>query len=433
MYNESDFPEYIPNDSSLKWYQLEPNDAKELIIKLVLFVICPFAAFLGSLLRPTSKSSFVIYFLFGILFCWHMDPVGLVRYDDYLGTQRVFLHFKYTMSDVYEKFLAYITFVGKDKEIYSIFLNAVTRLFSDNYHLFFAIASIPYLIFSLMSVRKLVSDNKFPLYGLMPLIIILLFVIPRDIVTVQNPRYTTGVWLTMWGFLNYFDKSKSKSCLYFIPILIAPFIHSGFWPMIFIFILAVFLPLSHNIRTIELLFYVSIPFSVLSYDLVSGISYSFLPPVFARWVEKYFSEDSYASFVQMKGTSGFFWVTQLFSYITYCLYLYIPFSLMKRREDILCRYDVGRLYPFYILLFAVTNFIRLLPVIGQRYLYTVQIMSIYMFFKVYYPQKKKYFYLLLSGWSFYIFMRWFYSGAGLYLIPKNIYYDNLFYLIGDYI
>ena len=38
MYNETDFSEYIPNDSSLKWYQLEPNDAKELVIKLVLFV-----------------------------------------------------------------------------------------------------------------------------------------------------------------------------------------------------------------------------------------------------------------------------------------------------------------------------------------------------------------------------------------------------------
>lgn len=173
-----------------------------------------------------------------------------------------------------------------------------------------------------MSVRKLVSDNKFPLYGLMPLIIILLFVIPRDIVTVQNPRYTTGVWLTMWGFLNYFDKSKSKSCLYFIPILIAPFIHSGFWPMIFIFILAVFLPLSHNIRTIELLFYVSIPFSVLSYDLFSGISYSFLPPVFARWVEKYLSEDSYASFVQMKGTSGFSGLPNCFR-ILRIVYIYI--------------------------------------------------------------------------------------------------------------
>ena len=106
---------------------------------------------------------------------------------------------------------------------------------------------------------------------------------------------------------------------------------------------------------------------------------------------------------------------------------------MKRREDILCRYDVGRLYPFYILLFAVTNFIRLLPVIGQRYLYTVQIMSIYMFFKVLYPQKAKYFYFLLGSWALYIFLRWFYSGAGNSLVPKNVYYDNLFYLIQEYL
>ena len=190
MYNETDFSEYIPNDSSLKWYQLEPNDAKELIIKLVLFVICPFAAFLGSLLRPTSKSSFVIYFLFGILFCWHMDPKGLVAYDDYIGIRDLFLKYKYTMTDFYDKLWLYITFEGKEKELYSVFLNAFTRQFSDNYHLFFAIASVPYLLFSLLSVRKMVTDNEFPLWGFMSLIIILLFVIPRDIVTVQNPRYS---------------------------------------------------------------------------------------------------------------------------------------------------------------------------------------------------------------------------------------------------
>lgn len=136
MYNETDFSEYIPNDSSLKWYQLEPNDAKELVIKMVLFVLCPFAAFLGSLLRPTSKSSFVIYFLFGILFCWHMDPKGLVVYDDYIGIRDLFLKYKYTMTDFYDKLWLYITFEGKEKELYSVFLNAFTRQFSDNYHLF---------------------------------------------------------------------------------------------------------------------------------------------------------------------------------------------------------------------------------------------------------------------------------------------------------
>lgn len=136
MYNETDFSEYIPNYSSLKWYQLEPNDAKELVIKMVLFVLCPFAAFLGSLLRPTSKSSFVIYFLFGILFCWHMDPKGLVVYDDYIGIRDLFLKYKYTMTDFYDKLWLYITFEGKEKELYSVFLNAFTRQFSDNYHLF---------------------------------------------------------------------------------------------------------------------------------------------------------------------------------------------------------------------------------------------------------------------------------------------------------
>lgn len=131
MYNETDFSEYIPNDSSLKWYQLEPNDAKELVIKMVLFVLCPFAAFLGSLLRPTSKSSFVIYFLFGILFCWHMDPKGLVVYDDYIGIRDLFLKYKYTMTDFYDKLWLYITFEGKEKELYSVFLNAFTRQFSE--------------------------------------------------------------------------------------------------------------------------------------------------------------------------------------------------------------------------------------------------------------------------------------------------------------
>lgn len=106
---------------------------------------------------------------------------------------------------------------------------------------------------------------------------------------------------------------------------------------------------------------------------------------------------------------------------------------MKKSNEILCRDDIGKLYPFYILLFSVTNFIRLLPVIGQRYLFTVQIMSIFMFYKVFYPQKSKFFYILLGGWSFHIFFRWFYSGAGLNLVPKNIYYDNLFSLIIDYL
>lgn len=431
MYNETDFSEYIPNDSSLKWYQLEPNDAKELIIKLVLFVICPFAAFLGSLLRPTSKSSFVIYFLFGILFCWHMDPAGLTEYDDYMGIRDEFLAYKYSMADFLEKFVGYITLQGKERDLYSVFLNAFTRIFSSNFHLYFAIASIPYLIFSLASVRKLTESEEFPRCGIYALLIILLFVIPRDIVTVQNPRYTTAVWISMWGFLNYFDRSKSNWKWYAIPIILSVVFHTGLLPMVLVFLMAIIVPLP--VKKIELIFFVSIPFSFFSYELFASINYSFLPSFLSHWIQSYLSDEMYAKLILNKGRSGFFWVTQLFSYISYLAYFLIPIMMMKYKEQILENSEIGKLYPFYILLFSITNFIRMLPTIGVRYFFTIQIMSVYMFFKVFYPMKKNYFWVLLFAWSFPIFLRWFYSGAGLHLVPKNIYFDNLFSLVNDYI
>lgn len=431
MYNESDFPEYIPNDSSLKWYQLEPNDAKELVIKLVLFVIWPFAAFLGSLLRPTSKSSFVIYFLFGILFCWHMDPAGLTEYDDYMGIRDEFLAYKYSMADFLEKFVGYITLQGKERDLYSVFLNAFTRIFSSNFHLYFAIASIPYLIFSLASVRKLTESEEFPRCGIYALLIILLFVIPRDIVTVQNPRYTTAVWISMWGFLNYFDRSKSNWKWYAIPIILSVVLHTGLLPMVLVFLMAMIVPLP--VKKIELIFFVSIPFSFFSYELFASINYSFLPSFLSHWIQSYLSDEMYAKLILNKGRSGFFWVTQLFSYISYLAYFLIPIMMMKYKEQILENSEIGKLYPFYILLFSITNFIRMLPTIGVRYFLTIQIMSVYMFFKVFYPMKKNYFWVLLFAWSFPIFLRWFYSGAGLHLVPKNIYFDNLFSLVNDYI
>lgn len=431
MYNEADFSQYIPNDRSLKWYQLEPNDAKELVIKLVLFVLCPFAAFLGSLLRPTSKSSFVIYFLFGILFCWHMDPAGLTEYDDYMGIRDEFLAYKYSMADFLEKFVGYITLQGKERDLYSVFLNAFTRIFSSNFHLYFAIASIPYLIFSLASVRKLTESEEFPRCGIYALLIILLFVIPRDIVTVQNPRYTTAVWISMWGFLNYFDRSKSNWKWYAIPIILSVVLHTGLLPMVLVFLMAIIVPLP--VKKIELIFFVSIPFSFFSYELFASINYSFLPSFLSHWIQSYLSDEMYAKLILNKGRSGFFWVTQLFSYISYVAYFLIPIMMMKYKEQILENSEIGKLYPFYILLFSVTNFIRMLPTIGVRYFLTIQIMSVYMFFKVFYPMKKNYFWVLLFAWSFPIFLRWFYSGAGLHLVPKNIYIDNLFSLVNDYI
>lgn len=59
----------------------------------------------------------------------------------------------------------------------------------------------------------------------------------------------------------------------------------------------------------------------------------------------YLNDDFYAKFVQKKGASGFFWVSQLFSYIIYGLYLYIPLILMKK----VMRYCAVMILENYIL------------------------------------------------------------------------------------
>lgn len=175
------------------------------------------------------------------------------------------------------------------------------------------------------------------------------------------------------------------------------------------------------------------PVPTVQLELFSGINYSFLPPMFSHWINDYLNGDVYAEAILHRGRSGFFWVTLLFSYINYVVYLLVAVWLIKQRDVILVRQDIGKLYSFYLVLFSVTNFIRMLPTIGQRYLWTVQILSVYLLFKVYYPAKKRYFLLLLFGWSYHIFMRWIYNGAGTYLVPRSIYYDNLVSLIVDYL
>lgn len=147
-----------------------------------------------------------------------------------------------------------------------------------------------------------------------------------------------------------------------------------------------------------MIFFVSIPFSFFSYELFASINYSFLPSFLSHWIQSYLSDEMYAKLILNKGRSGFFWVTQLFSYISYLAYFLIPIMMMKYKEQILENSEIGKLYPFYILLFSITNFIRMLPTIGVRYFLTIQIMSVYMFFKVFYPMKKTIFgYYCLLG------------------------------------
>ena len=152
----------------------------------------------------------------------------------------------------------------------------------------------------------------------------------------------------------------------------------------------------------------------------------------AVWVENYMSEDFYAKYVMNEGASGFYWVAQGMTAFRNTVYLLIPIYLWKQRDKINERLDLNRFFQFYLYLYAVVNFIQFVPVVGERYYWIVQILSIFFWFKVIYPKHNKILLLILFSCSYHILRRYVYGGAVASSVPLEIFYTPLPSLIADF-
>jgi hypothetical protein len=406
------------------------NDAKDLIIKLIIFIFWPFGAFLVSLFNAASKSSYVIYFLFGIIFCWHMNPTG-AAYNDIVGIMEKVISSNFTSADIWNQIVAFFTFSeDSPKELYENVLIWISKSFSQNPHLFFALASIPYSIFMLASLKKITSDEKFT-NCLYCLLILFLFVLPRDIITVQNPRFTTGVWISIYATISFFASNKHK-WLFYLLILLTPCLHSGFWFYVIAFTLGLFVMKFEKLMLILLV--VSIPFSFFTYDFLSAINLNNLPlpPSLMKWAQSYLSEESYERFVSHKGGTGYFWIAEGFGFISKVAYLYMVYYFVKFKREISNDKGLSTLLRYFIYFYAMVNFIQFIPVLGNRFYWIIRILAIYLWFKEVYPRNSNILLLVLLGSTWEIFHRYFYHGAVYTTVPLGILYEPLPLLINDF-
>lgn len=412
-------------------HRISREDSLELWFKIILFIIYPFGSFLYSLRNAASGSSFLIYFLFGIVFCWHMNPTSHVLTDDFYWIMQRVIENNFTLDEIWTQITSFISFSeDAPKEVYENILIFLSKNFSQNPHLFFVFASIPYLVFMLKSLNKITTDEKFTQCKFC-LIILLLFVLPRDIITVQNPRFTTGVWISVFASISFFTVEKYK-WYYYILIFLTPFIHSAFWFYVLIFTIGLFV--IRYPRILIFLLYASVPFSYLSYDLLTSLNFSTLPlpTTLINWIERYLSEESYDKFVGNEGASGFFWVQQGFTIFRNTIYLLIPLYLWKYRDEFKGDRNTNRLFNFFLYYYAVVNFIQFVPVLGERFYWIVRILSIYFWFKMIYPRHNNILILLLFACSWEIFKRYFYEGTLSKCVPLEIFYSPLPNLIADF-
>lgn len=402
-----------------------------LVSQLLLFIIWPFGALLQSLRNIKSRNFLVIYSLFCVLMCWNFDVVTYV-YDDFSGIAYFFMHTDSSTDAFFRRLHAYVTFSpDAPREIYLYFMMWFSRLFSGNPHFFFALCAIPYLFFQTKCFKMFLEDDNFK-NGLLAFLVLFLFMFPRDIITVQNPRFVTGLWLCVYVIMKSFH-SATKGNKHLLWLLLAPTIHSSYWFLAPIMLLCILVGrTARRPSWLVVLVYVSIPFSYMSSDIISSniniLSLLPLSDSLGEWAEGYAS--SSVESTQATG-SGFYWIPVLFSILKKTAYLIVPIMILQKRELINKQSSTGRLISCYLLLFAIANFVQSMPVLGVRFFLFVQILSIYVLFKVCGLNTNLY-YIILFALAWDIFSRYFFGGAVSRIVPLIVFYTPLPYIIMKY-
>ena len=418
-------------NSSLCYKKLHlGNHSNTLTHYLLFFFIWPFGAWIYSVLTANKKNSYVIFFLFSLLLCWHMSPVGLSgMYDDFMGIYQRFQETKMSTDELLKQIHGYFTFEDyAPKELYESVVIWFVKLFTNNYHFYFLICAIPVAFFQLKSLSLITSDKRYEEGTWLGLIFIILFILPRDIVTVQNPRFTTGFWLCLSSTLYYFSKGRKK--IYLVPILISPLIHSALW--VYVGIISIYLIIPKNTRLLEWGLICTLPLMFISSDFLLKIDLSqILPPSLYRWSTFHNTKEAYEAMEGM-GRAGFWWFGVSIDIGRKVMYAVMAIWLIKKKNETMQNHESSSLYPFFLFIVIVVNCIHTVPVLGERFYFFIRIFTIFIWFKAFYS---KYFSFILClfaicGWEMIVRYGYFFGGALSVNTSPDLFYAPLPYLMG---
>ena len=397
---------------------------------LIFFIIWPFGAWLYSLYDANKKSSHTIFFMFSLLLCWHMAPTGYTNfYDDFLGIYDRFNMSFFTDSDIRRQINLYFS-MDKDapKELYENIMIWFVKGFTNNYHFYFLLCAIPVAFCQLKSLKRITQDVRYRPHTFMAIAIIIMFIFPRDIITVQNPRFTTAFWICILCTLNYICY-QNKNTFYLLPILLTPMIHSGMW--LYVIIMGVYLFIPKNLRILEIVALCSIPFCFIDTDIIKSIDLSiYLPENLYKWSLDHF--DNTSNIIKVDTRAGFWWVGTSFAIACKIMYIYMFIMMVRNKQDVNNNLESKNIYQFFLFLLTIVNIIQAIPVLGGRYYWFIKIFTIFVWFKAFYPKYEKVIVCLIiaNSWGFLQRYGYILGGALATNTPIDIFFTPLPYLIG---
>jgi len=402
-------------------------DKQKIDLRLPLFFIWPFGAFLSSLFSLSSKRSGVIYVIFSTLFGYSFSFTETSA-DSY-RVAWVLNEFNHgSLGKVFSKYRA-----GQIPDLYKYSLYSITESLGGNPKIMFAIFGFVFGIFSYKSL-KLFFNDKLIEKSISVFILGLIFFSLNSIVNINGARFWTAAIIGFCSIINiiYFNKK-----IWFIGLFSLILFHFSYL-FILPFILIIYLfkkVLLSETKTpgwLYTAFVLSFIFAlILDSNVINLSSFSvFLPSSIARKVELYNSSEISAVYEE-RSKSLFHTVSKTFGYSARAYIFFLIYKIRKQLSDT-PKPDPGlqKLFNFVLVFFSITFMLSLFPSGGRFVIIATQIF--FFFFIRFYVRYKsdtlqKYVLGLIPVYAFIILFN--VGFLVIALTSGTIWYGNVFWLI----
>jgi hypothetical protein len=211
-------------DQKIAQKQLKYNDGTYyLLTKIGIFIIWPFGAFLFSLKNLKSKSSFLIFFLFCVLFGYTFIAQNK-SFDSYKYVEDFIYTKNYTITNYISEIKEYLTFESSIKDIYILTCNFLVSRITNNYHILLGLFAIVFAYFYLKSFRFIVDRPEFSASAVC-YILAFLFTFSNPIFNINGVRFYTAAWIAVYSLFQVIVKKNHR---YLLMLGITPFIHISY-------------------------------------------------------------------------------------------------------------------------------------------------------------------------------------------------------------
>lgn len=404
------------------------SDSKDSIVKYAMFLFNPIIGFVVSLKNINTKSSYLVFFLFSILFgISFVVPSGRAiarATDGYTGDGVVYREkfekiSTYKISEFQKLVNDYLAFDEGDKDFYVLATSFLVSRFSTNYHWVFGIYAIVFAYFLLKSLRFLTEEDNFK-NSFYCFLMAVMFVMSNPIFNINGVRFWTAAWIGVYSLFHIFRNNNKR---YLILASITPLIHVSFF--VYLFVLMIALLFRKYNRFWFTLFVISFFVSEISFLILESVE-SYFPEFISRTIRLYTDTEVMALKEESK-----VWYADVFSFLPRLIVNLIVVLYYRNRKFILENPKTSNLYLFLIVWMTFVNFTTAVPSLGGRFFQLAIPIIVYIWLMTFNSKKYSYWikaYFLAFAPSYIYIFRLIFKVTEI-----EFYVTNPFYLIYNYL